>query len=243
MRYRERLNIIFMPDTGPRKSITMRRSRFYLLILFFTCMPFITLFLSLECWFLWHENTILRDNIEKFEYDYQNAEQRAERLENLESLLEEEKLAGREILLRQLAMYDKPVVEGADVEDERNLQQPGPGHEEFPAIDTGKVKVDNVQVRALRGNTLRVGLDIRNNNNERLISGEIVATLVTADGNKESLVFAPQGSSTFRINRYKRAVMNTHLPIKANLVNASIILEVKEQNGDILYQNIFDIQR
>lgn len=32
----------------------------------------------------------------------------------------------------------------------------GPGHEEFPAIDTGYVKVGNVQARALRGGKLRI---------------------------------------------------------------------------------------
>lgn len=241
MRYRERLNIILMRDNGPRRSFRMRGSRFYLLAFFFLSMPCLALLLGLQCWRLWHDNDILRDNLAKFELDYQLAEQKAARLEQLEDLLDEENVSAREILVRQLARNGQPApdleAETAEMADE------GPGHEEFPVIDNGRVKIENVQVRAIRGHTLRVGLDLRNPENESLLSGVVGATLVTADGEKKPLTFYPSGAGNFRINRYKRAVMTAQAPFNANLVNASIILEVRERDGDILYQNIYAVQR
>lgn len=243
MRYRERLNIIFMPDHGPRKNITMRRSRFYLLILFFLCLPFITVLLLVQCWFLWQENSILKSDIEKFESDYQNAELRAEKLENLELLLQEENVEGREILLRQLAKDDTSLKTASLTDEESVLNQDGPGHDEFPVVNTGKIKIENVQVRVLRGNTLRVGLDIHNTQNEKLISGKITADLITAEGEKQPLIFPADGTDNFKINRFKRTVITTRTPEGISLVNARIILEVREQNGEILFQNIYDLQR
>lgn len=245
MRYRERLNIIFMRDNGPRRSIRLRRSRFYLLVMFFLSLPFITILLALQCWLLWDENSNLRANMEKFEMDYQTAEQRAERLENLELLLREENVSAKELLLRQLAREGTAMeheTASAKAEQVPEVMEEGPGHEEFPAIDTGRVKIDNVQVRAMRGHSLRVGLDLRNPENEKLLSGEVSASLLTANGETKSLAFTPQGAGNFRINRYKRAVMNAATPVNASLVNASVILEVREQDGAVIYKNIFPVQ-
>lgn len=241
MRYRERLNIILIRDNGPRRSFRMRRSRFYLLALFFLAMPCVALLLGAQCWHLWQENTILRDNLEKFEMDYQLAEQKASRLEQLENLLDEENVSARGILLRQIARNGQPLPAELMVPEE--MAEEGPGHEEYPVIDKGRVKIENVQVRAIRAHTLRVGLDLRNPENEALLSGVVDATLVTADGEKKPLTFYPSGAGNFRINRYKRAVMTAQTPFNANLVNSSIILEVREQNGDVLYQNIYAVQR
>lgn len=219
----------------------MRRSRFYLLILFFLAMPCLAALLGLQCWRLWQENSSLRANLEKFELDCQLAAQKAERLEHLESLLDEENVSAREVLVRQLARSGQEPLfaETQTVENEEE----GPGHEEFPVIDNGRVKIENVQVRAIRGHTLRVGLDLRNPENAALLSGVVGATLVTADGEKKPLNFSPAGSGNFRINRYKRAVMTAQTPLNASLVNASVILEVRGNNGDILYQNIYAVQR
>lgn len=242
MRYRERLSIIFMRDNGPRRSISMRRSRFYLLILFFLSMPCLALLLGIKCWLLWQSSHALQANLERIELDYQQALQRADRLEQFETLLREENISGRDVLVRQLARNGKDALNW----EEQNLaetSEDGPGHEEFPVVDKGRVRIDNVQVRAIRGHTLRVGLDLHNPENEQLLSGAVGIILVTADGEKRELSCTPQGSAHFRINRYKRAVMTAQTPLNANLVNASVILEVREQNGDLLYQNIYAVQR
>lgn len=241
MRYHERLNIIFMRDNGPRRSFRIRRSRLYLLFSFFICLPFICALLAVECWHLWTENLQLRENVEKFEADYQKAVSRAQRLENLEILLEEKSVPGRDLLLRQIApKEDKP--EAEKLQESSELVE-GPGHEEFPAVDSGRVLVSNVQVRAMRGNILRIGLDLRNPEANELLSGVVSATLITDTGEKYVLAFMPHDVGAFRINRFKRTVMNAQLPRNVNSVDSQIILEVKDQQGQELYRNIFPVQR
>lgn len=247
MRYHEKMDIIFMRDNGPRRSFRLRRSRLYLLAIFFISLPFLCILLSVQCWLLWNENQDLRLNIERFELDCQAAEYRAERLENLEALLQETNISGREIILRQLGRSDQPespIIEEETPEASHTAEMAeGPGHEEFSAIDKGRIKIDNVQVRAMRNNAVRLGLDLRNPPNENLLSGEVAAVLVTADGNKNMLSFTPQDAGNFRINKFKRAVMTARTPRGISLINASVILEIRDQDGDIIYQNIFAVQR
>ena len=243
MRYHERLNIILMRDNGPRRSFRVRRSRLYLLAIFFGCLPFLCALLAAQCWRLWDANLKLRENVEKFEADYQSAVARAERLENLEILLDGKAVPGRGILLRQLAAGEsKAEPEKPEAQEAPELAE-GPGHEEFPAVDTGRVKISNVQVRAMRGNILRIGLDLRNPEADELLSGEVDATLVTAAGERLDLAFTPQDVGNFRISRFKRTVMSAQVPRNVSLADSQIILEVKDQQGQELYRNIFAVQR
>lgn len=243
MRYHERLNIIFMRDNGPRRSFRIRRSRLYLLGLFFACLPFISVGLAVQSWLLWEENAKLRENVEKFKTDYQKAVARAERLENLEILLEEESVPGKDIIIQQLAANaEKQKEEKTETPQAPELEE-GPGHEEFPVVDSGQIKISNVQVRAMRGNILRIGLDLRNPDAEQLLSGEVAATLITAAGDKKELTFTPQDVGNFRISRFKRTVMSSHVPRNISLTNSQVILEVKDQSGKELYRNVFAVQR
>lgn len=243
MRYHERLNIVFMRDNGPRHSIRVRRSHFYLLICFFAVLPFLCASLAWACWHLWQMNIELRTNVDKFETDYQNAEARAERLENLEDLLREENVPGRERLLRQLASTGEPFNPDAEESGENNpVNAEGPGHEEFPVLDTGKVQVSNVSARALKGNRIRISLDLHNLISDHLLSGEVHVMLVTAAGEETPLSFVPDGVGNFRINRFKRTVMTARIPEGTNLNEAQIILEVNEAGGGALYRNIFQVR-
>lgn len=239
MRYREKLNIVFMRDNGPRRSIQIRRSNFFLLLIAFGCLPFLCALLTTQCWLLWQENVRLRDGLERAETDLQVVAAKAERLENLEELLKEENAAGRAIVVAQLAGDSVAALEPAQTQAAPD--EAGPGHEEFPVLDTGRVKVGNVQVRSLRGSNLRIGLDLRNPDNEPLLSGEVEATLLTADGKRLPLTFSSSESAAFRISRFKRAVVNARAPDGDSLVNAQLILEVKDQDKKTIYRNVFSV--
>lgn len=245
MRYREKLNIIIMRDNGPRRSFHMKRSNFILLFIFFACLPFVVILLSTQCWIFWQENTRLKEAFERFEADYQAAEARAEQLENLEELLREENISAREVLLRQLASIpekNKPEPSQASLQ-ELSEQAEGPGHEDFPSLDTGRVLVDNVQVRAMRRNALRIGLDLRNPDNQPLLSGEVEATLLTADGDRIHLPFSPAEVGNFRISKFKRTVINAQVGRGVNLENAQVTIEVKDQEGKPIYRNVYAVQQ
>ncbi len=238
-----------MRDNGPRRSFRVRRGRFFLLMAFFACLPLVCGGLGWQTWRLWRENTELRESVLRFESDYQAAQATAERLENLEVLLREEGVPGRELVLRKLASAEQaetaaPAAEGetAPPAEDAAAMGEGPGHEEFPAIDSGYVKVGNVQARALRGGKLRIALDLRNTDSQKLASGTVRATLVTADGQKRPLSFDPDDVGDFRISRFKRSVMVARLPEHLSMVNAQIILEVKGQEQSVVYRNIFAVE-
>ena len=244
MRYHERLNIVFMRDNGPRRSIRVRRSHFYLFIAFFTALPFICAGLALLCWKLWQGNLVLQQNVDKFEAEYQLAAIKAERLQNLEVLLEEESVPARELILRRLAPeksltameMENPAVQAAEA------AQDGPGHAEFPAIDSGKVKVSNVVASARQGNRIRISLDLHNPDPDKALAGEVRAVLVTAAGEEKELAFMPEDVGAFRINRFKRTVITARAPADANLANSEIVLEVKNPENEILYRNIYQVR-
>ena len=247
MKYKESLSIIFMRDNGPRRSFRVRRGRFYAVLVFFACLPVLSAALGWQCWQLWQENAALRANVLRFESDYQGAQATAERLEHLEELLREEDVQGRDLVLRRLggdnADADLPPAdkdENGKGETMRGAE--GPGHEEFPAIDLDYVKVGNVQVRALRGGKLRLALDLRNTDNQRLASGFVAGTLITADGVKHALSFDPENVGDFRISRFKRTVIVVRLPGRLDLVNAQVILEVRDQDESVVYRNIFPVE-
>ena len=247
-----------MRDNGPRRSFRLRRSRFYALVVFFACMPVFCGLFAWQCWMLWEENTTLRASLQRFETDCQTAQATAERLQNFEELLREEGVQGRELLLRRLARSSAPEraeTAGAEAAAPAGsgtggpggaaavAMGEGPGHEDFPVVDTGRVKVANVQARALRGNGLRIGLDLRNTETQKLLTGTVTATLVTAAGQNHQLVFEPEDVGNFRISRFKRAVMVARVPEQYSLVNARVILEVTEQDSGVIYRNIFAVER
>ena len=250
MKYKESLSIIFMRDNGPRRSFRVRRVLFYTVLCFFACLPLLSAGLGWQCWKLWQDNGILRANMLRFESDYQEAQATAERLEHLEDLLREENVQGRTLVLRRLGGEDvaKPgEAAPADREETVKAEAPrgveGPGHEEFPAIDRDYVKVDNVQVRALRGGKLRMALDLRNTDNQRLASGSVSGTLLTADGTRHPLSFDPENVGDFRISRFKRTVIVVGLLGRLNLVNAQVILEVRNQDDSVVFRNIFPVEQ
>ena len=87
MKYSENLSIILMRDNGPRRSYRVRRARFVAAMTIMACMPVLCAVLGWLSWTLWQQNVQLRDNVLRFESDYQVAQANAERLENLEELL------------------------------------------------------------------------------------------------------------------------------------------------------------
>lgn len=246
MAYQEGLSIILMRDNGPRKNYHLRRKTFLGLLLFFTLSPLLGAFLAWGCWHLWTRAEFLAEKNSRLELELADTSAKLDRLENLESLLQESAVPGRDIILRRLAARSSQSAAAAPQEAAEPGPQAadeGPGHEEFPAIDSGRIQVSNVQARAMRGNTLRIGLDLRNPENEQIISGIVRATLLTADGQRVALQFEPADAGAFRISRFKRAVLVSRVERKLSLIDASVILEVAGQDGDELYRNIFAVER
>ena len=249
MKYKESLSIIFMRDNGPRRSFRVRRGLFYTVLCFFACLPLLSAGLGWQCWKLWQDNGILRANMLRFESDYQEAQATAERLEHLEDLLREENVQGRTLVLRRLGGEDvaKPgEAAPADREETVKAEAPrgveGPGHEDFPAIDLDYVKVGNVQVREIRNGKVRLALDLRNTDSQKILSGVVSGTLLTADGKTYPLRFDQEDVGNFRISRFKRAVMVAATEKQVSLTNAQVILEVRSQEDTVVFRNIYAVE-
>lgn len=258
MKYCENLSIILMRDNGPRRSYRVRRGRFLAVLGVMACLPVICVVLGGLCWVLWQQNVQLRDNVLRFESDYQTAQASAERLENLDELLREENIPGRELVLRRLntggsaaeAPGEGPAGSGngsAAAEKPQSANDAaraaeGPGHEDFPAIDLDYVKVGNVQVREIRGGKLRIALDLRNTDSLKILSGVVSGTLLTADGKTYPLRFDQEDAGNFRISRFKRAVMVAAAAKQMSLTNAQVILEVRSQENAVVFRNIFAVE-
>ena len=263
MKYRENLSIILMRDNGPRRSYRVRRARFMAALVLMACMPVVCGVLGWLSWTLWQQNVQLRDNVLRFESDYQVAQANAERLENLEELLREENIPGRELVLRRLgtggaaaeAPGEGPANGSSAASPEKQQKDTakdtakdaakatdGPGHEDFPAIDLDYVKVGNVQVRDIRGGKLRLALDLRNTDSQKILSGVVSGTLLTADGKTYPLRFDQEDVGNFRISRFKRAVMVASTEKQVSLTNAQIILEVRSQENSVVFRNIYAVE-
>lgn len=244
-RYRTGLNIILMPDNGPRRSFRLSMRAFRLLCAcFFLLLPLLAIFLGAAAWILWKEATLLESGIQRFEQDCMAAQATAERLEMLERLLREESVPARELILRRLAAGQEPSVlpvpENAGEGIRAAMLPDDPGHEVFPSFESGELKISNVQA-ILRDRKLRISLDLANAQSRKVLTGQVSASLALADGRRLELDLSPPDVGKFRINRFKRTVMSATIKKQLNLVNAHVLIEVTDQNGSLLFRNVFPV--
>lgn len=248
-----------MRDDGETRSVRMRRSVLFFLI--YTCilMPFA---LAGLVWFgvhTWLAHKTLVAYHDAMQQEYLIAKATAARLADIERLLQRNDPAHNSQVLqnvRRADMQDMPQSPESDTANQSVLtSQPssamdqfdtadGPGHSEFPGVNTGKIQVENVVVRLMSGRNLRISLDLNNPDTANLVGGKIVCTLITASGQALPLRVFPQAADDFRISRFKRVVLTAPLPPNTSATDAQIVLEVKpEGGGPVLYRNIYAVAR
>lgn len=240
-----------MRDRGARHSFRMRAAVFYALLCSIVCLPLLVCALGWFSYNIWKENKILHEDILRFEDGFQKAQSIAERLENIEELLNENAVAGKDILVRRLASSSEtgpppPSEDAADVAagDGQTAQSPAPApQDELQAVNADYIAVDNVQARVLPENRLRIALDLRNTDYQKIAAGRVSAMLLTADGARHEPVFTPYNVGDFRISRFKRTVMHAKLPPRLNLANSQVILEVRREDNSVVYRNFFAVER
>lgn len=237
----EKINLLVMRDNGEVRSVRMRLSVLIVLCVISVIMPFVA---AAGIWFsidLWKNNTNLTQENSRLTREGQEAKAKADRLGNLEKLLQRNTTTEAVVV----SNVNRPATgKTAPVEEETAASmQEGPGHSEFPAINTGYITVDNINARQQPGNKLRISLDLRNPDTRNTLSGEVAATLATAAGESIPLQFRPQDAGDFRITRLKRAVLISVLPPQTNFTNAQVVIEVKNDSGELVYRNVFPVER
>ncbi len=242
---KEKINIILMRDSGESKRIRMRRSRFRMLVRLCVLSPVVTAAALAGSYWFWEQNTkLVADNkaliVENEAYRITTA-----RLQNLEALLKPQKGIEKELAVRISASKTKEkniATEVSETELAKDLQQAGPGHAEFPAVDTGALKVENVACTLMGTDRIRAAFNLRNGGTES-IAGEIFCILSLADGKTIALTPTPADAGTYKITNFKSAVLFIDLEQGLQLVNAEIILEAKDGEGTVIYRNVHPLSQ
>ncbi len=243
LKTQEKMNVIIMRDSGESKRYRLRRSRFRLLVIFAVLSPMVAVAALAGCFYLWQDNWNLKQAQYLLEEENRNYAVTAKRLENLQALLERKKNIERSVMAK--VVKEQATTEAVDYSDptvQSDMQSDGPGHAAFPEVSEGALKVDTVSASRLAENRLRLAFNLHNTGSEAL-SGEAFAILSLADGKTVPLQPAPSDAGTYKITKFKSAVLFLPLGQRYDLTNAQIILEVKNEAQKVVYRNIFPLSQ
>lgn len=234
-----------MHDDGKTRRWRMSLSLYRLLWVLFIMAPLLTAGAVWQAVLLWQENTALTTNAARLELAMHEAKSTADRLSNLENLLAQEELA-RGPVLQNLARQSAKAAPTSPqpTDEEADPTDSGPGHGDFPAVDTKVVSVENVTARLVRAGKIRINLDLRNPDPKRAIAGHVRCSFISDSGETVPMALAAE-QADFKITRFKRAVFQPAVPATvADTTNARIIIEVYLDGEDTLvYRNLFPLER
>ncbi len=238
---REKMNVILMYDSGESTRFRVRRSRFRWLMSFCILSPCVAALALTACYFLWQEYAQLEQKHSVLEKQSQDATVHLTRLQHVQVLLEKHKKVENAIMTHVAA--EKPAEETVDLsapEVQNDLQQDGPGHDPFPELNAGVLKMENVSASLLGSDRLRVAFNLRNSGTES-ISGEVFCILSLADGKTITLPSNPPEAAKYKVSNFKSAVLFIPLNQEYDLTNAQVIVEVKDHTGEPVYRNIYPL--
>lgn len=201
---------------------------------------------------LWQENRVLHANASRLELATRDAQNTAEKLNNLRAILEQEDKSVTGPVLQNLARQSsrdlspsagKNADSAANTGDTADSAESGPGHADFPVVDTKLVNIDNVNARLLKSGKIRITLDLRNPEPKRNITGHVRCLFIADSGETLPLPLL-QEQADFKINRFKRSVFQPPIPASvSDTTNARIILEVYTDDDTLIYRNLFPVER
>jgi hypothetical protein len=111
-----------------------------------------------------------------------------------------------------------------------------------PSVDMKLVGVENVQARRL-GDKLRIALDLHNSQQKNQLAGYVVCT-VKSMGGESILLEIPRDISSFRINRFKRAIFAPTLPLAMrNLPALTVMIEINLEERGVVYRNEYPVEQ
>lgn len=101
-------------------------------------------------------------------------------------------------------------------------------------VDTGLVRVENLNARRVGARSLRISFDLYNTEQVPQVVGKATFELILADGSSYPL--DDQGDTSYRINRLKKIVGNPTLPTEvSDTKDASILVNVLA-DGKVIYR-------
>ena len=93
------------------------------------------------------------------------------------------------------------------------------------------------------GDKLRIALDLHNSQQKNQLAGYVVCT-VKSLGGESSLLEIPKDISSFRINRFKRAIFAPALPAAMrNLPALTVMIEINLEERGAVYRNEYPVEQ
>jgi hypothetical protein len=104
------------------------------------------------------------------------------------------------------------------------------------------IGVENVHARRL-GDTLRIVLDLHNSQQKNQLTGYVSCSIKNAGGDP-LLLEIPRDVASFRINRFKRAVLAPALPAAVRSIPAlTVTIEIYLEERGIVYRNEYPVDQ
>ena len=251
----EKYSLLLMRDDG-------RTLRWRIGLRFFRALCFMAALLPLLlggagwlAWYLYEDNTALNAQLRRLEQENTTVGAALKRLTNLEQLLDMPDSAKLLALQNQQAKtkaaeHGTPPLEIPPQESIRDRNQgdaislevaPPPQSSSAPTVDMRLIGVENVHARRL-GNGLRIALDLVNAQQKNQLAGYVSCTVKSA-GSESVLLEIPRDVSSFRINRFKRAVLAPTLPAAMrDQPVLTVLIEINLEERGVVYRNEYPVE-
>jgi len=251
----EKYSILLMRDDGRTMRWRIGLRFFRTLCLMVALMPLLLGGAGWLAWRLYEDNTAINAQLRQLEQENTTISATLKRLANLEQLLDmpdSPKLLALQNQQAKLkaAEHGAPAPEVPPQENIKDQNQgdaisleaaPPPPPSSIPSVDMRLIGVENVHARRL-GNSLRIALDLINSQQKNQLGGYVSCTVKGAGG--ESVVLEiSRDVSSFRINRFKRAVFAPVLPaVMRNLPALTVLVEINLEDRGVVYRNEYPVE-
>ena len=252
----EKCSLLLMRDDG-------RTRRWRIGLRFFRALCFTVALLPLLlggsgwlAWILYKHNTELIAQQHELEQENKTLNAALKRLANIEHLLEMPDNAKLLALQSQQARLKAAEQDGAppdsppqenpkeqDQGDAISLDATTPSQlSSSPTVDMRLIGVENVHARRL-GDTLRIVLDLHNSQQKNQLAGYVSCSIKNAGG-ENLLLEVPRDVASFRINRFKRAVLAPALPAAVRSLPAlTVTIEIHLEERGVAYRNEYPVDQ
>jgi len=235
------ITIMFMYDTGKSHTLRLSKGFYKLICITFLILPVLLGLTATACYYLWEDNSVLNANALRLQIETNTAKALAENLSIFKKLLaEDHPINSSAVLMNQAEEFSETMEQQNKIDSMQ--EQIGPEHLEFPAIDTKEVAVENISAKILDEGKIRISLDLRNPDTQKIISGYVNCIFVDSNGMHHPLKIA-KDLRDFKINRFKRVVFLPDLSTDVLDKEGSILIEVYDKKAKLLYRDITPIEK
>ena len=259
MNSNEKYSLLLMRDGGSPIRWRISRRFFRALCITAVLLPLLLGGAGWLAWILYKLNTELSAQQHELKQENKTLNAALQRLSNIEHLLalpENAKLLAVQHQQAQLnaAAQSTASLEALQVPPQENVKEQSEGDaisldtaespqlSSEPSVDMRLVGVENVHIRR-QGDSLRIALDLHNSQQRTQLAG-YVSCLIKDEVGENILLEVPRDVASFRINRFKRAILAPALPAAVRSLPAlTVTIEVHLDERGVVYRNEYPVEQ